>query len=61
VPFVSQVFYWLQSRFVRVEVDGRVDRPNVRLANFVRDAFRGGDDSKVLLPLPPTTPLSPRF
>jgi hypothetical protein len=61
VPFVSKVFYWLQSNFVRVEVGGRVDRPNVRLANFVRDAFRGGDDSKLALPLPPTTPLTPRF
>jgi hypothetical protein len=61
VPLVSKIFYWFQSRLVRVEVSGTLERPSVRLANLVRDLFADDDEAALLLPLPPTTPLAPRF
>ncbi|MEZ5980048.1 MAG: hypothetical protein R3F34_17800 [Planctomycetota bacterium] len=61
VPLLSKIFYWFQSRLVRVEIQGTMDRPRLRLSNLLLDLLGGNRTPKVLLPLPPNTPLPPRF
>jgi hypothetical protein len=60
-PF-SRILYWLNNNLWRVAVRGDFDRPEVTIRNFVLEFLRGFDDRPPRkLPLPPFSPLGPRF
>lgn len=58
--FVNRVIYWVQSSLVRVAIRGDMARPRVEIEGALgraTDKRRGPRD----LPLPPLSPLPPRF
>lgn len=61
LPLLSQLFYWFQSRLVSIRIGGSIDRPRIRLASVFTAVLGGGSDTRIQLPLPPTTPLPERF
>lgn len=61
LPLLSQLFYWVQSRLVRISIGGTVDRPSIDLVSILLPLGGSGGDGELLLPLPPTTPLPDRF
>gem|GEM_PF-5138944 len=61
VPLFSQLFYWFQSRLVRIGIAGTIDRPSIELESILWPFGGAGGDGDLLLPLPPTTPLPERF
>ncbi len=60
--FLNRILYWMNRKIWRVAVRGNVSRPQVIIRTSLLGFFRGSEEpSRKLLPLPPLSPLPPRF
>jgi AsmA-like C-terminal region len=57
---VARLFYWIQNQLLSVSIRGDMARPSVVMKNPISALFGGGKHSRAL-PLPPFSPLPPRF
>ncbi|MBK7645188.1 MAG: hypothetical protein IPJ19_19435 [Planctomycetes bacterium] len=57
---ITRLLYWVQNRLLSVSIRGDMARPSVVLKNPISSLFGGGQHRRAL-PLPPFSPLPPRF